>query len=321
MLELSNISSVDVQKVALPDISHLYGAKVIGNVLINLSEIYYDDEGNNVREHGQTSAHVESLKMSFAEGVDISVPPPAVIVRQGPSGKKYELLYGFHRWAALMELGVKTYIFTLIECINESVERDVKIWENEDFPKATNSELDIKSTLIWKITKGYIKNAEESIRKEIKRICPYRKKESIDRIIQMVFHDANTPQKFSFYSPAKAQSWLDNHSTIDYTIGSLDETRDMYGYLVKEGYHYRFVMNAIRNYAKTGKKSYCIVHVGSPTGNSTIDKKRRQFVDELKEITENFLAISNDGFVAWEIMGFLPQIREVENWKSLIEVK
>ena len=181
--------------------------------------------------------------------------------------------------------------------------------------------MDIKSALIWKINKGWIINNEDSIRKEIKRICPYRKKESRDRIIQMVFHDANTPQKFSFYSPAKATNWIDTHSSQEYNLGTFDDRRDMFGYLVKEGYQYRFVMNAIRNYAKTGKKSYCVVHVGSPTGKSTIGMKRQQFIEELNEITENFLIVSNKGIVAWEIMGFLPQIREIESWKNLIEVK
>ena len=320
MISIQDIQSINPHLVSKPMYSHLKGVRIFDNELINLSEVYYNESGNNVRYNGQDPAHVEDLKLSFAEGIDITQNPPAVVKRKGSiDKKKYDLIYGFGRFAALQDLGIKTYPFTVIECENESSLFDVQLFENEKFPKAENKELDIKNVIVTKVSKGWLKNDEEAIRKEIKRICPYRKKESINRIVQTVVSDCKTPQKFQFYSPSKAQQWLDNNSSEEYVIGEFDTKRNMYGYLVKEGYQYRFVMNAIRNYAKYGKKSYCIVHVGSPSGKSTIEVKRKQFIEELEEITQNFLAVSNSGTIAWEVMGFLPQIVSVEDWKTLIQ--
>lgn len=321
MFSLQEIQSINPSRIATPNYEHLKGVKVLGNILLPLDKIYYDEEGNNIRLEGQDPAHVESLRMSFSQGVDPSQFPPAVIERKGePSKFSHDLMYGFGRLMSLMELGVTQYPVTLIECENESALDDVKIYENEDLPKSENKEIDIKSAISKKIVKGWIANDEDTIRKEIKRVCPFRKKQSIDRIVQAVFTDCKTPRKYQFYSPAKAQQWSNNHSSEEFVMGGFDTKRDMYGYLVKEGYQYRFVMNAIRNYAKYGKKSYCIAHVGSPSGKSTIDVKRKQFIEELDEITKNFLVVSNNGIVAWEVIGFLPQIYGVEDWKSLIEL-
>jgi len=319
MIDLMDVESVDVNLVAKPDFSNLYGVKVTGTILLAVNQIYIDDSGNNSRYEGSDPAHVESLIHSFAPGIDLTELPPAVIKRKGKTNKPYELVYGFNRLSALMELGLKKYFFTVLEVENESVKWDVQISENEIKPKKENAEIDIKQICVKKINNGFLKNSEDAIRKELKRICPYRKKQSIDRIVQTIITDCNTPKKFQFYSPVKAQQWLDNHSSEEYVIGGYDDERDMYGYLVKEGYQYRFVMNAIRNYAKYGKKSYCIVHVGSPSGKNTIEVKRQQFIDELNEITKHFLMVSNNGIIAWEIMGFLPQIYGVEDWKFLIK--
>lgn len=320
MISIQDIQSVNPSIIAKPNYEHLKGVKVLDNILLDLGKIYYDEEGNNIRHEGQDPAHIESLRMSFAEGVDPSQFPPAVVKRKGePSKFSHDLAYGFGRLMSLMELGVTRYPVTVLECENESALDDVKVFENEDLPKSENKEIDIKTVIAKKITKGWISNDEDTIRKEIKRICPYRKKQSVDRIVQAVFTDCKTPQKYQFYSPGKAQQWLNNHSSEEYVIGEFDDKRDMFGYLVKEGYQYRFVMNAIRNYAKYGKKSYCIVHVGSPSGKSTIPVKRQQYIDELDEITKNFLTISKDFEICWEIMGFLPQIYGVEDWKNLIK--
>jgi hypothetical protein len=321
MISVHELKDMDPSIVAKPNYSNLNGVRVIDNILIDLNKIYYDEAGNNIRSNGQDPAHIESLKLSFAQGVDISEFPPGVIQRKGKTDKfTHDLVYGFGRFASLMELGVKKYPVTLLDVDNESALDDVKVNENETKPKSENSEMDIKSAISKKIIKGWIANDEDVIREEIKRICSYRKKQSVDRIVQAVISDRKTPQKFQFYSPAKAQQWLNNNSSEEYIIGDFDDKRDMFGYLVKEGYQYRFVMNAIRNYALYGKKSYCIVHVGSPSGKSTIEVKRKQFVDELNQITKNFLFVSNNGIVVWEIMGFLPQILGIEDWKTLIKL-
>ena len=61
----------------------------------------------------------------------------------------------------------------------------------------------------------------------------------------MGFEDANTPQKYAYYNKSKAELWIQNHSKEHYVLGDFDTQRDQHSYLVKEGYQYRFVVNAI----------------------------------------------------------------------------
>ena len=160
-----------------------------------------------------------------------------------------------------MELGQKRWYFTEIEADEDSID-DVRAVENEPLPKLTNKEQDLKAYLVKKVRKGTLKNDELAIRKKLNQVSLHRKQQSKDRIVQWVLEDCGTPQKYSFYNKSKAQTWLENHSKKDYVIGGLDIDKDQYGFLVKEGYQYRFVVNAIRNYAETGRHSYCIAHMG-----------------------------------------------------------
>lgn len=328
-IPLEKISTIDPSEIKLPqffqnDGNTLQGVKVLENKYILFDDIYIDDEyGNIARQNGQDPVHINSLKMSFAEGVDTSQAPPAVIKRKGTSKKSYELLYGYGRTFAVLELlnNKDGYIFTVIDCENESTEIDVKVCENEGLPKALNQEIDIKKAMSLKVQKGYIKNNEDDIRREVKRICAYRKKESIDRIVQMIFEDCNTPQRYAFYNDSKANLWIKNHSRENYELGAFNPDLNAYVYLVKEGYQYRFIMNAIRNGAKENVKSYCIVHCGSPTPKSTIVQKRKKFIEELEELTNYYKLVSKNGDVVWDILGFLPQEKDIDNWKELVKVK
>lgn len=321
---LDDVQKIDLDLIPRPDYSHLTGVRVVKTIMIKLSDIHVDDVlGNATRLNGTQPKTVEDLKMSFSKGIKTNEAPPAVVVRKGDTLKLFDLVYGFHRYLALMALNVEYYFFTVLEFENESVKKDTQISENEGYAKLENSEIDIKTTMSWKINNGYLKNDESDIRAELVRICTHRKKQSIDRIVQMVVSDCDTPQPYQFYGPSKVKLWLQNHSSLKYNLGTFDEARDMYGFLVKEGYQYRFVMNAIRNYATTGKRSYCVVHVGSPGNSSSIEEKRIQFVEHLNEHFDNLCTSmkKNPAEVdIWEIAGFLPQIVGVDDWKKLIYV-
>lgn len=324
MIHLNDVEKIDLTLIPKPDYSHLSGVKVSNTILIKLSDIYVDDLlGNATRVNGTQTKHIESLRLSFSKGVNINELPPAVILRNGGTLQSYDLICGYHRYSALLELNAQYYFFTVLELENESVKKDVQLSENEVFEKLENSELDIKSTISWKIKNGYLNNEEVDIRQELIRVCPFRKKQSLDRIVQTVISDCNTPQRYQFYGPSKTKLWLQNHSSLEYTIGSFDQSRDMFGFLVKEGYQYRFVMNAVRNYATTGKRSYCIAHVGSPSGAASIKEKRLQFVEHLDEILNNLCITfgkSSSEINVWEIMGFLPQVVGVDDWKKLTQI-
>ena len=92
----------------------------------------------------------------------------------------------------------------------------------EKHPKKENSEIDIKQVMLWKIDNGWIDNEEDSIRSELRRLCPYRKKQSIDRVSHSIMTESGAQLKYQFYTDSKAQQWLDNNSTQEYVIGGFD---------------------------------------------------------------------------------------------------
>jgi len=314
------MDKVDLKTIPKPTFNTLPDVKVKDTIALDFSNILIDDDDNNlVREHGVTTAHVEDLRMSFGQGADLTQVPPCVIKRKAKGlDKQYELVYGYGRSFALMELGQKSWFFTEIEADESNID-DVRAIENEPLPKLNNKEQDLKAYLVKKVRKGHIKNDESVIRKTLNKVSLHRKQQSKDRIVQWVLEDCGTPQKYAFYNKTKAQLWLDNHSKKDYVIGDLDKKKDQYGFLVKEGYQYRFVVNAIRNYAETGRHSYCVAHMGAPTANSTIPEKRIKFREELDSILEDFRKCGmNLDFI--HIAGALPQERGIDNWKMLVSI-
>tara|TARA_Y100001937_G_C7078726_1_gene311867 strand:- start:29 stop:1018 length:990 start_codon:yes stop_codon:yes gene_type:complete len=321
------MSEVDLNNIPKPTFNTLPTVKIKNTIALDFKDIYIDDDDDNlVREHGVTPAHIEDLRMSFGQGVDLTQVPPCVIKRKANGiDKPYELVYGFGRSFALMELGQKRWYFTEIEADEDSID-DVRAVENEPLPKLTNKEQDLKAYLVKKVRKGTLKNDELAIRKKLNQVSLHRKQQSKDRIVQWVLEDCGTPQKYSFYNKSKAQTWLENHSKKDYVIGGLDIDKDQYGFLVKEGYQYRFVVNAIRNYAdtydektKTGKHSYCIAHMGAPTANSSIPDKRIKFREELDSILADFKKCGmKTDFI--HIAGALPQEKGIDDWKKLIQI-
>jgi hypothetical protein len=92
----------------------------------------------------------------------------------------------------------------------------------------------------------------------------------------------------------------------------------MYGVLCKEGYQYRAVLAAIKRYAETGKHTYIIGHFSVPTSKATLQVKRKQFIDELQGILTSLQSCGLTVFPL-HLLGFLPQDRENENLKVLVE--
>tara|TARA_Y100000310_G_scaffold270676_1_gene284652 strand:+ start:967 stop:1929 length:963 start_codon:yes stop_codon:yes gene_type:complete len=319
MIPLSKVfDNLDLTKIAQPTFSTIPGVEVKPTRIVNFSDIYIEDDFNNLaREHGISPTHVANLKMSFGTGVDLTQYPPAIRKRNGNGlDKPWELVYGFGRTLSLIELKQLKWYFTEI-VVDENTMDDVRANENEDLPRLSNKEQDLKMVLVNKINKGILKNNESAIRTKLNQIAPYRAKQSKDKIVAMVMGDSNTPQKYSFYSPGKAHLWIENHSTVEYQIGGeLDTKVNQFGYLVKEGYQYRFVVNAIKNYAETGKKSYCLAHMGSPTERSTIPQKRKKFKEELNSLLDSLKKCGMTSNIC-KVMGYLPQEVGIDNWKVL----
>lgn len=289
-------------------------------IILNFDDIYIDDiEGNKTKVETHTAEEIETLKNSFAEGVDLKEFPPAVRYRGPQYDKPYELVYGFGRCEALQLNKQKRWFFTLLEGDDDAME-DVQAMENEALPKRINKEVDMRKFLAAKVKEGKIGNTEKDIREKFRKIYANRDKTVMNRVIQQVMEELNTPQPYILYtSTPRIQQWLDNHSSESYSIeGEYDDDRGMVGVHIKEGYQYRAVIAAIQRYHKEGQRTYVIGHFSPPTKKATLDSKRKQFIKEFNDIRT---ALESCGLNVWpiEVMGFLPQDKEKDNLKKLVK--
>lgn len=319
--EAVNYVRKNPNSIPVPDWTHL-NVFSKGTKVIAFKDIYIDDLTGNIGKiegDTHTSEEIESLRMSFAGGVDTKEFPPGVVYRGDHYEKPYVLKYGFGRIEAVQELNQKEWYFTVLEGDDDAIE-DVQASENEDLPKRLNREIDMKQFLARKIHEGNISNTESAIRAKFRKVYPNRSKEVCNRVVQMVMNDASTPQPFIIYtSTARIRQWLENHSRENYFIeGEYDPALDMYGTHIKEGYQYRTVIQAIKRYKETGKKTYVIGHFGAPTKKATLKVKRAQFIREFDVLRE---CLQHIGANVWPIhvLGFFPQDKENESMKELVK--
>lgn len=311
------INQVNIETVPIPDWTHL-GVVTKETVRLSWDQIYIDHETNDAKVEAHTSQEIENLRLSFAEGVSLAEFPPAVVYRGKEFAKPYKLVYGFGRSEALRLLQTKEWNFSLLEGTEDGIE-DVQAAENEGLPKRLNAEVDMRKFLINKVTTGKITKTESAIRAKFRKVYPNRKKDVQNRVVSSVLQELGVPQPYIIYtSSAKVKDWLSNNSRFEYcTDGEFDESRDMYGVQMKEGYQYRVVMNAIKKYVETGKKTYVIFHCGAPTKKATLTKKRKQVIEKFEEMRKDLESI---GATVWPIMymGALPQDRENDDLKMLV---
>lgn len=305
--------------IPVPDWTHLNVISV-GTRVLDFNQIHIDDiSHNNAKVETHTPEEIETLKNSFAGGVDLKEFPPAVIFRGSEYDKPYALHYGFGRVEAIMLNKQKSWYFTVLEGTEDALE-DVQASENEILPKRINMEVDMRKFLTNKISKGKIANDEKSIRDKFRKVYPNRDKSVMNRVVQQVMEALNTPQPYILYtSTPRIQQWLDNHSSEEYAIeGEYDTKLNMYGTHIKEGYQYRAVIAAIKRYAEDGIKTYVIGHFSAPTKKATLNSKRKQFIREFDNIRT---AMESCGLKVWpiEVLGFLPQDKENENLKQLVK--
>jgi len=323
ILAIEDVQNLAQNLLPIPDWHHL-DVDSIKLIWIEFKDIYIDDINfNETKVNAHTSDEIQKLEQSFRGGVDTREFTPAVEEYFATDGKRYKLVYGYGRSEALRGLGLTGWFFVVLKGNADSIE-DVQAQENEQLPKRINKEVDMRHFLSNKVRSGKIENTETAIKAKFRKVYHNRAKDVRNRIVQQVMEDCHTPQPYILYtSVPKIQDWLEHHSAVHldtpYSIkASFDANRNMYGVVVKEGYQNRTVVEAVKRYKETGKKTYIIGHCGGPTDKQTFKVKRKQFVIGYKEIEMAFKHVGARVFPI-KIMGFLPQDREVENLKVLID--
>lgn len=105
-------------KVSTDGVTHLRTEKIkLDDILIDVDKS--SKKTNNARQGDEDGKHIADLRHSFSNGVDINCPPPAVelldsMVEVNGVYKKYRLLSGHHRLAAICEQ-TDSYVFDVYE--------------------------------------------------------------------------------------------------------------------------------------------------------------------------------------------------------------
>tara|TARA_B100001778_G_scaffold53094_1_gene40204 strand:- start:34 stop:1011 length:978 start_codon:yes stop_codon:yes gene_type:complete len=313
--------NAELDKIPVPDWEHLQvtspSIKPTRKLNWNVIRINHE-EGNITKEEQHTSEEIEALRLSFAAQVDEKEFPPAVRYRGKEYARPWELVYGYGRSEALRLLGTKGWFFTVLEGTEDALE-DVQAQENERLPKRINEEVDMRKFLIQKVIDGKIEKSEKAIREKFRKVYPFRKKETENRVVPQVLSELGVKLPYILYtSTPKVQDWIDNHSRDEYVINNeLDKERDVYSIVMKEGYQYRAVLKAYQTYEDTGKKTGVIFHCGAPTAKATLNRKRDKVLQDFKALRKTLFSC---GTKIWpiEILGALPQDREKDNIKELI---
>lgn len=321
MARIENAPKQVASELPVPDWSHL-GSKSNRNEVIAFDDIYIDSTNHNPSrciEH--TPQEIESLKLAIHAGVEVTEYPMAV-TRTTLRDKPFELVYGNGRTEALMLLGVTKWVFTIIEASSINLDRIALSENKKRLPKVDIKRQEMINGLNKLIVNGAIKNDEKSIKAEATLLWnPPR--EELGRVVQLTMSQSETPQPFWFWSSAvRVNQWVTNHA-LDKTYaidGNLDEGRDMYGSMCKNGYLPAKTIQAFGRLAKTGKKTYILGHVDAPSAKSSICDKRTAFMkayEAMKSMFEDDLGIEFPLIV----LGFLPQVKDIEDLQDIIPAR
>jgi hypothetical protein len=301
-----------------------------GSVFIEYEKISLDDiyvppmADNPVRVGGKDPVNVMALVQSFSHGIDYSRMPPTV--RRNPrrvDGKHYtwELITGNHRMEAFLKNGYTEWIFGVYEFARngysyEDSVRTFQLMENDHKPQLESSLNDIINTVSRLIAHGskLVNNTEDSIRRYCNVYLPNMHGNKRNPIIQQIMRRAGTYQDIVTYTADDTSVWI--HNKTDYVIGgNYDGKRNKYGWTVKEGYQYEYIMNATRKYAETGKESYFVCHTKAPTEKMDLDAKRinmqKVFENLEADLVEVVKFYNQNKRFPWVNEGFLPQNKKI----------
>ena len=114
----ARMTDEEISSFPKPDYSHINPLIVVLDAeKISWDQIHIDDLANCAKyQKGVDPAAVEEVKVSFAQGLKVQEPLPAVHLRdpKKTTPKPYVLRYGFHRVYALMALGTSGWFFNQI---------------------------------------------------------------------------------------------------------------------------------------------------------------------------------------------------------------
>lgn len=286
-----------------------------------------DDANLNVgRQKGHTPQEKESLQRSFAKDVQLWQELPMASRCKEPEFLEkftHNLRVGFGRRNAIGANGKDGYWFWEIKGTTTQLE-DCQAFENTDNLLTTQFQLGekgVENRLKKLISDGLLEDDSEEIESKLDQVWPGLDNPARGRILKAVETDTTTPKRYKTYNQEDVKIWLTELASSEYKFvlgGNLDTEKDMWGFSsvnFQDPY-----INATRKFVATGKKSYVVFSVKSPTKNSDLAVKRQNLLNSLKNFHEVFKKAGVKE-CSIEVLGFMPQDNIKEDMRCLVDVE
>jgi hypothetical protein len=309
------------------------GAKFVENKVISLSKIYFPPSNeNNVRVNGKDPSHVQLLASCLSQGIDYAQLPPIVYPKhQIIDGVHYDyvMVAGWHRVEAMKLLEFDRWIFSIYLLAQNGVSLNdsyitLQALENNHVARKESGENDIANAIGKLLHEGstLVSKEEQSIKAYVDYVCSNKPHQTKSKIVRMVVLANGVYQDTVTYTANDAFEWIAKNT--DYTVaGKLDSKRKQFGWTVREGYEYEYMVSAAKKFAESNKKSYFLCHTKSPSTKQDVTSKRNSMLENIEEFNSALLEVykyyDKTGEFPWNVEGFLPQDKKL-NEDSLIKV-
>lgn len=295
-------------------------------VCIPLNKVRRSDDAsfNKGRPNGHTPDEKERLRVSFAKEVQLWQELPMVTKCSDPESKfSHDLAIGFGRTNAIGQNNADRYWFWELSGTPVQIEA-CQAFENTDKlldVEFQTGEKGVENFMKSLLSKGGIDDDEEEIENTLDKFWPNLNSKSRGRILKAVSSETTTPRRYKTYNQEDVRTWINETASSEYqTIaqgGNFDPVREMTGYSsqnVLDPYIY-----AIKNFVKTGRKSYLTLSVKAPTKNSSLSTKRQNLINNLNELHESFTQYFGVKENPLIILGFMPQDTVLEDMRFLVD--
>ncbi len=300
---------------------------------INLDEIYVPKEdrssNNNPTRSELSQDNVDKLRTALRIP-DWSEPLP--IVKRIPTGKTiggktyyYHLIAGFHRFEALTLNDTFQWIFDVYDFTGDpESESDLQALENDKKPQKPLDVVGIANWLGHQVSEGWIPCTEEALNEKVE-ILQYVHPRTKTAAVALAKKNLGAYTDVTIRTIREIKEHIGNDDNYRKDnrpryvhSGQLDPSRLEFGWSVKEGYEYEYIMNAIKSYHRDKKPSYFLNHVRTPktgTVNDSRRKMRDSFINLEKALDSAVKYKNETGSWPWRTESWFRQ----DNHKDTLE--
>jgi hypothetical protein len=313
------------RKIIFTDgVTHLRTEKIkFDDILIDVDKS--SKKTNNARQGDEDGKHIADLRHSFSNGVDINIPPPAVelidpMVEVDGIYKKYRLLSGHHRLAAICEQ-TNSYVFDVykINPANANMARisfQLKCNIHNPQKKSSNEDICSNGSILLLENKFNGKDgklSEDLISDWVEEVGAYKKGTNTNKsLVTRICNKSDVHLPYKTYPDRSAVRWMKE------TLPNCKLNEDGGHYWIVKKASDRAIMRMLKK--ETDEVQYIILNP-EPTSVGNVLKARQDLYDYIHalakcvwEKTGGTKSINK----VFKIVYALPQLRDAEDMSKPI---